>query len=659
MARESGVTALDAASIDPASAQWIAWCAVGVVNQALITVLAEHPVGALPRVLHHAYDAGNFIALGALSFAAVRGVRWLVSSRRIAAASSIWFAPLLLALVVFGVSMATIEQDVANIAETNALPTWQVSLAAALVFGIALGATAFLRRLRAVPFRVALALGGVSLAIVNALVLEGDYYTTHLMLAWLGALLIGYSVEGLAPRLLPGTMRVAGAAILAVCGALSLLTTPSSAVLRALYSLSSSVVPPVVAWILPDNHEVDLELVAPIYAGSPWFQQRRSGAPVPPSRAVSVAEPNIVLFFTVDALRADVLEQPKYLKQLPNLARLREESSYFSQARSPTPSTKTSISSLFANRYFSQMRWGRNEKGQTQLLEGGARLPEILGEAGVGTVIVATPRGGILSNGITRGFAETQKLNQKSRTPTALTVDFMIKKLKKGPKGPLFMYSHLMEPHGPYDLAGKQGTQFERYLREVALVDREIGRLREFLDEADLAKNTSIIFSADHGEGFGEHGQFGHARSVYEEAIHVPLIVHVPGAPAQKIDTLVSVMDVAPTVLDLFGLPTPSAYMGESLLPVAAGKPPTFTRPVVADAGRRIQAFYFNDGTKVIFDIGQHTTEVYDLKADPGERDNLVDNDSSDVRAKVATARLFFDRIELREPGYQAPWQKF
>ncbi len=652
--------ALRAVAVEPAIAQLYAWCALGALNQVLILGLAEPPAGLMPRLLYHLYDAGNFVALACVSFAAVRATRWLVNTRGIAAARSAWFSAALLAIVVFAVSMLTVEPDISNFAETHSRPQWQVSLAASLCFGLGLGATALLRRFRAVPFRAALAVSGAGLAAFNALVLVGDYFTTHLMVAWLAALLIAFGMEGLAWRALPGKIHVAGVAVLAAWGLLSLVVTPSSTVLRALYSLPSSVLPPLATRLLPDSSDVDVDLVDPRYAGSPWFRDRRKGPPVPPSRAIVPLGPHVVLFFTVDALRAEVLEKPEYLQDLPNLAELRESSTYFSQARSPTPSTRTTVASLLGGMYYSQMRWGRNDEGQGMLMEKTPRLPEILGAAGIRALIMATQRGGILlNNGVTQGFAGTQKVNHKSRKPSALTVDLVIKELKKKPAGPLFIYSHLMEPHSPYDLAGKQGTAFERYLREVQMVDKEIGRLQSFLEDSGLADRTTLILSADHGEGFGEHGQSGHARNVYEELIHVPLIVHVPHAPARRVDTLVSVMDVAPTVLDLFGLPTPSAYMGETLLPVVSGRAPSFTRPVVADAGRRIQAFYFDDGTKVIFDIGQHTTEVYDLTADPKERENLVDKDSRDLQAKIATARLFFQRIELSEPGYRPPWQKF
>jgi hypothetical protein len=658
--RVADAPALGAVIVEPELAQLFAWCALGAINQVLILTLAQPPAGWLARSLYHLYDAGNFIALGCVSFAAVRGTRWVSSKRPIAAARSAWFSAGLLAAVVFAVSMLTVEQDISNFAETHFRPQWQVSLVASLAFALALGATAFLRRFRAVPLRSMLAVSGGGLAVANALVLENDYFTTHLMISWLAALLIAYSVEGLAFRLLPGRVHVAGAAVLAVSGVLSLIVTPSSTVLRALYSVPSSVIPPLATRLLPESGDIDLDLVEPKYAHSPWFQDRRNGPPVPPSRAIAPVQPHVVLFFTVDALRADVLEKPEYLQELPNLAELRDSSTYFSQARSPTPSTKTSVASLLGGMYYSQLRWGRNEKGQAELLEATPRLPELLTAAGVRTLIVATSRGGILgNNGVARGFTQTQPVNHRSRKPTASTVDLLLKQLKKTPAGPLFVYSHLMEPHAPYDLAGKEGTPFQRYLREVRMVDKEIGRLRKFLDDAGLAERTTIILSADHGEGFGEHGRTGHALTVYEELIHVPLIVHVPHAPAQRIDTLVSVMDVAPTVLDLFGQPTPSAYMGQTLLPVIAGKAPAFTRPVVADAGRRIQAFYFDQGTKVIFDIGQHTTEVYDLTADPKERENLVDDDSRDIQAKIATARLFFQRVELSEPGYKPPWQKF
>jgi arylsulfatase A-like enzyme len=345
---------------------------------------------------------------------------------------------------------------------------------------------------------------------------------------------------------------------------------------------------------------------------------------------------------------------------LPELSALRRESVYFTQARSPTPSTFTSGAAIFAGRHFSQLEWARNEKGKLFLAEREPRFTELLQGAGVRTLNVMGVTLGQLdaANGALRGF-DVELRPSKTKPPGRDVISKIISDLPRIPSKSTLYYTHFIEPHVPYDLAGKHGTPFERYLREVALVDQEIGRLREHVRKVGLEKHAIFIIAADHGEAFGEHGTTSHALNVYEEAVHVPLIVHVPGVPPREVDVPVSVIDVGPTLLDLFGVPVPGSYMGQSLLPLIAGKPAKLLRPVVVDSGRRLQAFYFDDGKKVIFDLNQQTTEVYDLVRDPGERENLVDSGAPGVAEAIATAKLYFHTHEFRAPGYKQPWLKF
>src|SRR5690606_29555281 len=122
---------------------------------------------------------------------------------------------------------------------------------------------------------------------------------------------------------------------------------------------------------------------------------------------------------------------------------------------------------------------------------------------------------------------------------------------------------------------------------------------------------------------------------VYEEQVRVPMIVVGPGVAPRTIDEPVSLIDVGPTVLDLFGEATPGHVMGQSLVPLLAGRDVELSRPIVVDAGRRKQALIGRDGWKVIRNIRQRTTEAYDLGADPGELTNLVDTRPDEARARL------------------------
>jgi arylsulfatase A-like enzyme len=223
----------------------------------------------------------------------------------------------------------------------------------------------------------------------------------------------------------------------------------------------------------------------------------------------------------------------------------------------------------------------------------------------------------------------------------------LIERLKRADERPVFSYQHYDDAHAPYDLAGKKATPFLSYLAEIAVVDTEIGKLLDFLESTGLAERTSIILSADHGEAFGEHGKQFHATTLYDELLRVPLYVRGPGIAPRRIDEPVTLMDIAPTILDGFGLPTPGAFMGQSLVPLLRGERVVFGRPVVAESDRGHRAMVFNDGIKLIADDKLHTLELFDLRRDPGEVENLADARHELANQRRALLDAFCDAHRL------------
>jgi arylsulfatase A-like enzyme len=212
-----------------------------------------------------------------------------------------------------------------------------------------------------------------------------------------------------------------------------------------------------------------------------------------------------------------------------------------------------------------------------------------------------------------------------------------------------------MEPHGPYDRGRKDGTEYERYLSEIAVADAQIGRVAKLLEQRFPTRGILIV-SADHGEAFGEHQTFQHTKTLYEELLRVPLLVRGPGVAHQTVTTRVGLVDLGPTILDLFGAPTPASYEGQSLAPILAGRPAALTRPLLAE-GRLRRALYTADGLKVIADARRQVVEVYDLATDPGETRNLFDTDRSRSDPALAALDAFFAAHALRRPGYDAPYK--
>src|SRR5262249_53255551 len=124
---------------------------------------------------------------------------------------------------------------------------------------------------------------------------------------------------------------------------------------------------------------------------------------------------------------------------------------------------------------------------------------------------------------------------------------------------PFFLWAHVYDPHAPYDPPPPFDRTFadRPYDGEIAYVDREIGKLLERLEGADLLDRALVVVTSDHGEGLGEHGETSHGLFVYQGTLHVPLIVHPPkGAftPA-RIARTVGLVDIAPTILAAAGVP--------------------------------------------------------------------------------------------------------
>ena len=174
------------------------------------------------------------------------------------------------------------------------------------------------------------------------------------------------------------------------------------------------------------------------------------------------------------------------------------------------------------------------------------------------------------------------------------------------------------------------------------MADAQLGELIGYLEASGRARRTVVIVSADHGEAFGEHGTTHHRLTLYEELVRVPLLIWGPRIAPRRIDTPVSLMDLGPTVLDLFRQPTPGAVMGQSLVPLFTGPSATkqaeLTRPILAE-GRLKKALYLDERLKVIVDDRFHTAELYDLDDDPGELNNLLLDDEAERWQHVALLR--------------------
>lgn len=178
------------------------------------------------------------------------------------------------------------------------------------------------------------------------------------------------------------------------------------------------------------------------------------------------------------------------------------------------------------------------------------------------------------------------------------------------------------------------------YYAMVELIDDQVGRLIDHLEERGTRDNTIIIFHSDHGEMLGDHGQILKGGHFYEELVHVPLIISCPTKIAQDIrsQALVELVDLAPTILELAGLDIPHAMQGSSLANILVGKaePDVHKTSVYCEYYNALPAahkgvfatMYFDGRYKLTIFHGQEIGELYDFKTDPDEFDNKWDDPS-------------------------------
>ena len=197
------------------------------------------------------------------------------------------------------------------------------------------------------------------------------------------------------------------------------------------------------------------------------------------------------------------------------------------------------------------------------------------------------------------------------------------------------------------------------YLRCVAAVDDNVGRVLDYLDQTGLAKNTVVIYSSDQGFFLGDHGWFD-KRFMYEESLRMPLLARWPGVikPGSINDDLVSNLDFAETFLDVANVPVPADMQGRSLVPLLKGHTPGDWRKVFyyhyyefpgAHSVRRHSGVR-TDRYKLInfYNLGEW--ELYDLKSDPREMNNIINAEGS--QKIVAELKKELEALRKR---YQVP----
>ena len=311
--------------------------------------------------------------------------------------------------------------------------------------------------------------------------------------------------------------------------------------------------------------------------------------PAPPPR------PNI-LVLSIDTLRADHLGCYGYpLPTSPNLDRLAARSALFEHAESASSWTLPSMTSLMTG--LSTSAHNCDHLG-SRLDPSYRTFAEVLRDAGYDTGIVASHLFLTTSYGLQQGFTHVDtsivqdELDITSQDVAQRGIDWIRAKSARAAElaarprddpeddsaAPWLLWLHFFDPHAPYlahpGISERFGLErdVERYDGEIAYTDLHLGRLLDELEQSPLAANTIVVVVADHGEEFGEHGNFGHGYALYEECVRVPLIVHVPGVAPRRVEEVVPTVDLAPTLLDLARVALPHEIEGQTIAPLLWGE---------------------------------------------------------------------------------------
>jgi arylsulfatase A-like enzyme len=410
----------------------------------------------------------------------------------------------------------------------------------------------------------------------------------------------------------------------------------------------------------------------------------RSGA----TAATVPARPNVILI-SIDTLRADRLGTygcPRPTS--PAIDALARESVVFERAYSHSPKTASSHMSIFTGLYPSAhgvLNW---EEGGQALSPEIPTLATLLSDAGYRSA--ATTAGGNVGRalGFQRGFdSYTQHDRGQSLAVAPLALADLASRSRASGR-PFLMFLHTYDVHDPYMPSAAVAKLFvdpaykgrivstpeaveaaagssdwvalhQAYWSRVSRRNpADVQRIKDLYDagiremddalaaffarfrELGLGDDTLLVLVSDHGEEFLEHGGISH-NSVYQEVMHVPLIIRLPGAArgGTRVATRVRLIDVMPTLLQLVGLQAPPGIQGETLVPLLFGTGPARDRYVFSEwpryGARALQA----ESWKYV----QRRTgdELYDLTLDPGETTNVATSHASVVyQARTRTERL-------------------
>lgn len=336
-----------------------------------------------------------------------------------------------------------------------------------------------------------------------------------------------------------------------------------------------------------------------------------------------------VYFVLLDGARADFAGAQR--SQLaPEMERFAQSALDFTHAYTTYPSTFRAIATLQSSRYWRYL----GPKNQP--------FAALLARVGWDAQL-------LIRDQVVRDFAKVLDLQRKddpfhTRAPgketwTGLTIDRAIEEMAQQDAPPRLRWLHLLDTHAPWVHGADSAVPREQYRAEIAHSSRHFGRLLDALQASERGRRAVVILLADHGMALGEHGAGTHGGTLYEELIHVPLLVRLPGVAPQRVTGLASLLDIVPTLATYLGLAIDPEWQGFSWLGCDANSLctvlPTGPSPRVVAHLQASAAWGYaglpaldaaSDGRhKLLVDLDRGRRMFFDLQVDPGETKPLAE----------------------------------
>jgi arylsulfatase A-like enzyme/Tfp pilus assembly protein PilF len=345
-----------------------------------------------------------------------------------------------------------------------------------------------------------------------------------------------------------------------------------------------------------------------------------------------------IIIISIDTLRADHLRAYGYTAvKTPAIDALAADGSVFERAYSHAPQTLPAHAAMLSGQL--PFENGVRDNVGFALRPGERLLPQMLRERGFTT-------GGVVSSyvlrketGINQGFdffddkmpTSSPELSigqvQRDGGDSEQIAEHWLDSIGTSRA---FLFLHLYEPHKPYAPPDRFAA-YSPYDGEIAYADEIVGHLVKYLKTHQLYDRSTIVLMSDHGEGLGDHGEQEHGLFVYDEAIHVPLIIKQESnvGAGRRIADLVQHIDLVPTILDLVKAPRVANLRGRSLKPVLEGTGKLPATTIYSEALYARYHFGWSELTAITDDryryIGAPREELYDLEHDRRERTNIAD----------------------------------